>query len=97
MNEIEKAIIELNETFSGIRAVHNSEFRAGDEAGIWFRGSEDGITGSDGNRLINYYSYDSDPKERIWVRGVHKELIAILAKHGLYGQFNDPGTLMAFQ
>ena len=94
MNQIEKAIEDLNNTYPGIKAVDLCEWNGSPEGqGIWMRGSEDGITAADGLRLIDYYAENYD----IWEMGVHKDLRSLLEKHGLFGEFNDPGTLMAYK
>jgi len=97
-SSVDKAIDELNKKYPEINAVDVDEWdQRGEGRGIWFRGSENGVEASDGNRLISYYGWESDPEGKIWDMGVHKELVAVLEKHGLYGEFNDPGTLMAFK
>lgn len=67
-----------------------------------FDGTKDAIwTGEDAPpikemAMFNYYSYDTDPNETIWVMGVHRELWDILAENNWYAEFNDPGTVLLF-
>ena len=50
----------------------------------------------DGIAACNYYAYDVDPQETIWVMGVHRKLKAFLEARGWYVECQDPGTYKAF-
>lgn len=50
----------------------------------------------DGVAACNYYAYDEDPYETIWVMGVHRALRDFLEKRGWYVECQDPGTYKAF-
>jgi hypothetical protein len=51
----------------------------------------------EGQSACNYYGYDVDPKEVIWITGVHRKLYDFLLKRGWYVQCHDPGTYMAYE
>ena len=44
----------------------------------------------------NYYGWESDPKENIWIMGVHKGLYKELGDMGWYAECYDPGTFIAY-
>lgn len=44
----------------------------------------------------NYYGFIDDPKENIWVMGVHKNLARKLKELGYYAECQDPGTYIAY-
>ena len=66
----------------------------GEAGGIWSSG-EDGLPAKDKHPLFNYYSQDS--RQKRYIGGVHKEIYTFLEKHGWYGQWNDPGTIMFWE
>lgn len=84
VKRIEKAFPEV----SGVEARGNDQVFLGDVA-------EGGtINGVD---ACNYYGYESDPKERIWVMGVHHELRRVCKEAGFFVECNDPGTYYAYR
>jgi len=50
----------------------------------------------DGSPAFDYYSYDTDPREKVYQMGVHKELVTWADKHGLHWECNDPGTYLLY-
>lgn len=44
----------------------------------------------------DYYGDAMDPQEKIWVFGVHKEIIKFLEDRGWFAEWYDPGTLFAY-
>jgi len=50
----------------------------------------------DGNYAFNYNSWESDPQEKIWQIGVHKDLVKWSDSKGLFWEPNDPGTYLAY-
>lgn len=45
----------------------------------------------------NYYGFDLDPQETIWVMGVHKKLRDFIEARGWFIECNDPGTYLAYR
>lgn len=66
----------------------------GSEGGIWTSG-EDGLPAKDEFPLFKYYAEDFNEKR--YIIGVHKEIYNFLNKHGWYGEWNDPGTIMFWE
>lgn len=66
----------------------------GDETCVLWAGE---ISQIDGIPAFNYYSFESDPKEKIYVMGVHKKLVAFAEAHGIFWECHDPGTWVAYR
>lgn len=45
----------------------------------------------------DYYGFDCDPQERIWIMGVHKDLREFMEDHGWFVECHDPGTYFAYR
>jgi len=50
----------------------------------------------DGEDAFNYYGFESDPQEKIWIMGVHKDLVQWSKSKGLFWEPNDAGTYLAY-
>ncbi len=51
----------------------------------------------DGYPACDYYAFESDPKEVIYVLGIHRKLRALVEKYGFFVECNDPGTYVAWR
>ena len=49
--------------------------------------------GSDGHALFNHFAFDVDPKETVWIMGVHHEMQNLLDDAGWFAEFHDAGTV----
>ena len=87
-NMKEKALIaKINKLYPRVKATPMAEFNDTDEAGIWFRGSEDGQAI---NGMPLYDCYEE------WGYEVAPEMEKILTKAGWMAEPYDAGTLMAY-
>jgi len=50
----------------------------------------------DGLSACDYYAFDFDPNEEVYVLGVHKKLAALVEKAGWFVECGDPGTYFAY-
>lgn len=51
----------------------------------------------DGLDAFNYYWYDEDPKEEIWIMGVNRKLHDFVDTRGFYWECYDGGTYMLYR
>lgn len=51
----------------------------------------------DGDYACNYFGFESDPKEKIWVMGIHRKLEACLNGCGFFAECHDAGTYLAYR
>ena len=81
----------INEAFPKINDVEargNNTIFLGDVAE---GGTINGVSACD------YYGYDRDPEESIWVMGVHHELAKMVGEAGFFVECQDPGTYFAYR
>jgi len=50
----------------------------------------------DGTPACDYYAYDFDPQEKIYILGVHKELRKVVEDAGWFVECHDAGTYFAY-
>lgn len=91
--EQEKLVEELKKKFGSKFWVKPGIQWNGGGAALW---SGEGAVMPDGKDAFNYNGYDSDPQEKIWVMGVHKDLVKWTDSKGLFWEPNDPGTYLAY-
>ena len=73
----------------GLSFIRTTEEFDGEEGGIWLGGSDGKLMPNAKDDMFNYYHGGSK-----YPHGIHKDLAKFLDKHGWYGQFYDPGTVM---
>ena len=94
---VAKAVQSLQEQFPGItgikeasdwggpnyaRAIHLGDVAEGGEI--------------DGRAGANYNAWESDPWEKVYVLGIHRQLRDALDKLGYFAECHDPGTYFAW-
>jgi hypothetical protein len=92
-----KAMMKALEEKFGFTVATREEFDGCEEksdGGIWVKSSEE--TTIEGLRAFNYYAFDIDPKEEVYIMGVHKKVHNFLEKHGWYAEPYDAGTYMIY-
>lgn len=90
-----QTIKELQQRFPGIKGIRPGE-ELGYGAGSIFLG--DVAEGGTINDLpaCDYYAFEFDPKETIYIMGVHRELHTFLEQRGWHVEPYDPGTYLAY-
>lgn len=86
----EELIVLLSGKYPGMFLRTTEEFD-GCVGGIWTSG-EDTLIAKDGKRLFSYYA--TSPRYEL---GIHREIYALLEKHGWYCEWYDPGTIMIWE
>ena len=93
------AVDVLIEKFPGISGIKTCRFWNGNANAIHLGNAAEGgtVTASNGKeiRAANYWA--EDPKETHYIFGVSRELTAALQELGFYAEWNDAGTLLAFE
>jgi hypothetical protein len=83
VKRIEKAFPHIN----GVEVRRTDEIFLGDVA----EGGE-----IDDFPACDYYSFDFDPHEKIYIMGVHKKLKKVVEDCGWFVECGDPGTYYAY-
>lgn len=81
----------INEAFPDVKDVEargNNTIFLGDVAE---GGTINGVS------VCDYYGFDLDPEEDIWVMGVHRKLRKIVEDAGFFVECHDPGTYFAYR
>ena len=93
----EQVIEKLKELFPGVQYIHDGYEWGGEEykdaihlGDIAEGGLIDEVYAAD------YYGYLNDPKEKIYILGIHKKLRAALDKYGYWPEWYDAGTVLAW-
>ena len=92
--KIDKVIRKLQKQFPGIKGICR-----GEDMG-WVKGSillgDAGEGGEiDGELAASYWA--EDPSEEVYVLGIHKELDEFLKQCGMFAEWHDAGTLLAYR
>lgn len=87
----DRLLAELQEKF-GMKARRGDAWGEGNPL-VW--SGEDAYIGE--LPAFNYNSWESDPEEKTYVMGVHRDLHNWAEKKGLYWEFYDPGTVMLYK
>ncbi len=89
-NEI---LTELQQTFPDCWFKPGDQFDPSCGAVVWSgEGSE-----IDNINAFNFYSYSEDPKEKIWILGVHRSLHEFVTNNGYFWESHDPGTYLLYE
>lgn len=90
--KIDEMVKELKARF-GSKFWVKPGYEFGNKSVLW---SGESAVMPDGHQAFEYNSTEFDPKEEIWVMGVHKDLVKWADKNGLFWEWNDPGTIFAW-
>jgi hypothetical protein len=90
---IDRLVAELRAKF-GARFWAKPGYEWDSSAYLW---SGEGAVMPDGMDAFNYYGFEEDPHETVWVMGVHKALRKWTESKGLFWECNDPGTYHAYK
>ena len=58
--------------------------------------SGEGAIMPDGTPAFDSMAYERDPQEKLYVMGVHKDLVKWIEAKGLFWEANDAGTYLAY-
>lgn len=86
----------LSKMFPEIKGICPGEEAGYSKGSIFLGDCAEGGT-IDGVSACVYDSGWKDPKEKIWIMGVHKKLYAALDKFGYFAECHDPGTYVAYE
>ncbi len=84
----------INKAFPKMPLRLGENFSPENKGAIWT--GEDAGEASDGNSVFNYYAFEIDPQEKVYVLGVHRELLNILNDAGWHAEFYDAGTVLIY-
>ena len=96
MKRLSTAIKELEKAFPGISNINEGELYGYGKDTIFLGNVAEGGT-IDGNSACNYYSFESDPKEKIWIMGIHEQLVVKLSELGFFAECHNPGVYVAYR